>query len=65
MTFQSILSGFIGATAEVFVLGSMYEGSLTTVQPGIIQVRESPVIYGEFVLVTIPTTSIEYVRILV
>ncbi|PWI57463.1 hypothetical protein [Sulfoacidibacillus thermotolerans] len=64
MTFQSILTSFVGRTVEVVVPGSMYEGTLISVQNSVIQVEEPPVVYGQFVTVTIPTTSIDYVRIL-
>ncbi len=65
VTFQVLLASFIGSTVEIFVPGSMFEGTLTAVQTGAVEVQESPVIYSKPVLVTIPTPSIEYVRVLV
>ncbi len=65
MNFVSILSSFIGRTVEVVVPGSMYEGTLTVVQISFIQVQEPPIVYSQPVTVTIPTTNIDYVRILV
>lgn len=65
MTFQTLLSSFIGDTIEVFVPGSMYEGTLTAVTISTIQVKEAPVVYSQPVTVTIPTTNTEYVRVLI
>lgn len=65
MTFQTLLSAFIGDTVEVFVPGSMYEGTLTSVAISAIQVTEAPVVYSQPVEVTVPTTSVEFVRVLI
>ncbi|KUO96281.1 hypothetical protein [Ferroacidibacillus organovorans] len=64
MTFQSMLSSFIGRIVEVFVPGSLFEGTLTSVRTSVIQVQEPPIVYSQPVTVTIPTDSIEYVRVL-
>lgn len=64
MTFLVLLSSFIGSTVEVFVPGSMFEGTLTSVQAETIQVQELPIVYSQPDLVTISTANIDYVRVL-
>ncbi len=65
MTFTSLLSAYIGRTVEVVVVGALFEGTLTSVETTLIQVQESPTIYGGTpITVTIPASSIDLVRIL-
>ena len=63
MTLQTMLSSFIGRTVEVVVANAMYDGTLTSVQTGYINVTEPPIVYSQPIVVTIPTTAIEYVRV--
>ncbi len=64
MTLQTMLSSFIGRTVEVVVANAMYEGTLTSVQTGSIKVAEPPIVYSPPIVVTIPTTALEYVRVM-
>ena len=65
MTFTSLLSAYIGRTVEIVVTGAFFEGTLTSVGTTVIQIEESPTIYGgPPVLATIPSSSIDLVRIL-
>ncbi len=64
MNFQTLLSTFVGRKVEVTVPNTMYEGTLTSVQTGTIQVTEPPILYAPPVVVTITMGSIELVRVL-
>lgn len=44
--------------------GSVFEGTLISVQNATIQIEEPPISYGQPIIVTIPTDNIEYVRVL-
>ena len=65
MDFVTLLRNFIGRTVEAVVPSSLFEGILTQVQATSIQIQEPGSIYGSGQLVTIPTSSLDYVRILV
>lgn len=64
MNFQTLLSTFVGRKVEVTVPSTMYEGILTSVQSGTIQVTEPPILYTPPVVVTITLGTIELVRVL-
>lgn len=65
MTFVSLLSVYIGRAVEVVVPGALFDGKLSVVETTFIQVEEPPTIYGgPPITVTVPSSSIDLVRVL-
>jgi hypothetical protein len=64
MTFLSILTGFIGRSVDVAVTGTVFFGTLTAVSTSVIEVQEPSGLYGPGPLLRIPTTNVNFVRIL-